>query len=96
MKLTDIAKIANVNKSTVSRALADSPLVKEATKQRIREIAEQYNYRPNTLAQAIAIQKSGILGFCILKKKNPDFGHTFFGPVLVSSWMTTTVAAKLL
>ncbi len=82
MTLADIAKIANVSKSTVSRALADSPLVKESTREHIKGIAAQYNYSPNTLAQAVAFQQSGILGFCLLKKKTPAFAHTFFGPVL--------------
>ena len=82
MKLIDIARLANVSKTTASRALADSPLVKESTKRRVQEIAEQYNYRPHTLARAMAFQRSGILGFCLLNKKHPRFGHSFFGPVL--------------
>ncbi|MCI8329199.1 MAG: LacI family transcriptional regulator [Oscillibacter sp.] len=82
MKLIDIARIANVSKSTASRALADSPLVKDSTKRRVQEIAKQYNYRPNSLAQAVAVRKSGILGFCLLHKENPSFAHTFLGPVL--------------
>lgn len=82
MRLIDIAKMANVSKATASRALADSPLVKDSTKQLVREIAEKYNYRPHTIAQAMARQHSGILGFCLLKKEEPSFGHPFFGPVL--------------
>lgn len=82
MKLIDIARLANVSKTTASRALADSPLVKEETKQRVKEIAAQYNYRPNTLARAVASQRSGIIGFCLLNKQFPRFGHFFFGPVL--------------
>ena len=82
MKLIDIARLANVSKTTASRALADSPLVKEATKKRVKEIAEQYNYHPHTLARAMASQRSGILGFCLLNKQHPQFGTSFFGPVL--------------
>lgn len=82
MRLIDIARMANVSKATASRALADSPLVKDSTKQLVREIAEKYNYRPHTIAQAMARQHSGILGFCLLKKESPSFGHPFFGPVL--------------
>jgi len=48
----------------------------------VQEIAKQYNYRPNSLAQAVAVRKSGILGFCLLHKENPSFAHTFLGPVL--------------
>ncbi len=81
-RLIDIAKLAGVSKATASRALADSPLVRESTKRRVQEIAAQYNYQPNTLARAVASQRSGILGFCLLQQQNPSFGHTFFGPVL--------------
>ncbi|MGE4454065.1 MAG: LacI family DNA-binding transcriptional regulator [Sphaerochaeta sp.] len=82
MKLDDIAALANVSKTTASRALANSPLVKESTKALIRKIAQEHNYKPNTLASAFARRKSGIIGFCLLNKDHPSFGHPFFGPVL--------------
>ena len=51
MRMSDIADLAGVAKSTVSRALADSDQVSESTKARIRDIARQHNYRPNVTAQ---------------------------------------------
>lgn len=56
-----IAKIANVSHTTVSRALNDSPLVKEKTKQEIREIAEKLNYSPNLNAKALVEHRSFII-----------------------------------
>lgn len=81
-RLSDIARIAGVSKATASRALADSPLVKEETKRRILEIARAHNYQPNAMAQAVATKRSGILGFCMHKSGSPYFGHSFFGPML--------------
>ncbi|HHY53223.1 MAG TPA: LacI family transcriptional regulator [Clostridiales bacterium] len=81
-RLSDIARIAGVSKATASRALANSPLVKEETKRRVLEVAKQYNYQPNALAQAVATKRSGILGFCMHKSQHPYFGHSFFGPML--------------
>lgn len=81
-KLEDIARYAGVSKSTASRALAGSTLVREETRQRILEIAEQYSYKPNALAQAVATKRSGILGLCLYIKTKPYFGHTFYGPLL--------------
>ena len=49
--MSDIAKMAGVAKSTVSRALADSDQVSESTKARIRQIASEYNYRLNVAAR---------------------------------------------
>lgn len=81
-KLSDIARLAGVSKATASRALANSPLVREATRQRIQRIAKEHGYVPNALAQAVATKRSGIIGMCIYRKQLPYFAHTFFGPLL--------------
>ena len=80
--LSDIAKLAGVSKSTASRALAGSDLVKEDTRERVLEIAREYNFRPNAMARAVATQRSGLIGFCLYQKTPPFFAHTFFGPIL--------------
>lgn len=56
-----IAKMAHVSHTTVSRALNDSPLVKEATKDKIRKLAAQMNYTPNLNAKALVEQRSFII-----------------------------------
>ncbi len=81
-RLIDIARLAGVSKATASRALADSPLVNEETKQRVHKVAKELFYQPNALAQAVATKRSWILGFCMYRQHKPYFGHTFFGPVL--------------
>lgn len=82
IKLIDIAKMANVSKATASRALCNSTLVKDETRERVKRIAEYYNYQPNALAQAVATKHSGIIAFLEHKKSTPYIAHTFFGPVL--------------
>ena len=57
-----IAKAAGVSHTTVSRALNDSPLVQDATKQRIKEIAASLGYHPNINAKALVERKSYIVG----------------------------------
>lgn len=52
--MSDLAEIAGVSKSTVSRALKDDSRVKEETKEKIIKIARKYNYKPNKVAQALA------------------------------------------
>lgn len=56
--IKDIAKLAGVSHTTVSRALNDSPLIKEATKNKIRELAESLDYVPNLSAKSLVRQKS--------------------------------------
>lgn len=57
-----IASIAGVSHTTVSRALNDSPSVKEKTKERIRKIADQLGYVPNINAKGLANQRSYLIG----------------------------------
>ncbi|MEL7448343.1 MAG: LacI family DNA-binding transcriptional regulator [Pseudomonadota bacterium] len=51
LKMSDIARIAGVAKSTVSRALADSDQVSKATKERIRQIARDNSYQLDVAAR---------------------------------------------
>lgn len=50
-KMSDIARIVGVSKSTVSRALANNPLINEKTRLRIQEVAKEHNYRLNAQAR---------------------------------------------
>jgi DNA-binding LacI/PurR family transcriptional regulator len=61
--IADIARLANVSKSTVSRALNDSPLIKQETKERIRLIARQNNYRINAPARQLSLKQSCTIAF---------------------------------
>jgi DNA-binding LacI/PurR family transcriptional regulator len=61
--IADIARLAKVSKSTVSRALNDSPLIKDETKERIRLIARQHNFRINVPARQLSMQKSRTVAF---------------------------------
>ena len=60
--IKDIAKIAGVSYSTVSKALNDSPLVKSETKERIVEIANEIGYEPNFAAQRLVSKQTKIIG----------------------------------
>ncbi|SFJ49961.1 LacI family transcriptional regulator [Halobacillus dabanensis] len=60
--IKDIAKAAEVSYSTVSKALRDSPLVKEPTKQKIIKIAHQLGYQPNVAARSLVSKKSQTIG----------------------------------
>ncbi|MBD1382534.1 LacI family DNA-binding transcriptional regulator [Metabacillus arenae] len=60
--IKDIAKLANVSHTTVSRAMNNSPHIKEATKRKILEIAEKLNYSPDYHARGLVLQKSYTIG----------------------------------
>ncbi len=60
--IKDIAKIAGVNFSTVSRSLNDSDLVAEETKKQIKEIAKNLGFEFNANARSLSTQKTGSIG----------------------------------
>lgn len=60
--IKDIAKLANVSHTTVSRALNNSPLIKEDTRKKILDLASQLNYTPNYNAKSLVLNKSHTIG----------------------------------
>jgi len=56
--MADIARLAGVSVSTVSRALNDSTLIPEGTKERIRRIAHAYNYELHVGARNLRLQRT--------------------------------------
>ena len=60
--IKDIAKLAGVSHTTVSRSLNDSSLISEKTKKRIKEIAAKHGYFPNTNAKSLVLNKSFNIG----------------------------------
>ncbi|RIX60347.1 LacI family transcriptional regulator [Paenibacillus nanensis] len=60
--IKDIARLADVSYSTVSKALNDSPLVKPETKKRIIELAAQLGYQPNLAAKSLVSRRSMTVG----------------------------------
>ncbi|MEK3885493.1 LacI family DNA-binding transcriptional regulator [Paenibacillus sp. PL2-23] len=63
--IKDIARLAGVSYSTVSKALNDSPLVKPDTKRRIAELAEQLGYQPNFAAKSLVSRRSKTVGIVL-------------------------------
>jgi DNA-binding LacI/PurR family transcriptional regulator len=61
--IADIARLAQVSKSTVSRALSDSPLIADETKERIRTIARQQNFQINVPARQLSMKQSRTIAF---------------------------------
>ncbi|WP_261835796.1 LacI family DNA-binding transcriptional regulator [Vibrio ishigakensis] len=58
----DVAKLAGVSQSTVSRVFVAGSSVSEKTKQKVYEAAKALNYRPNAFARSLTTNESKLIG----------------------------------
>lgn len=77
LTIKEIAKLAGVSKSTVSRVLNNKGYVSEKTRRKIEKIIEENRYRPSATAVSLSKQESSTIGVII-----PEIDNTFFGEVL--------------
>lgn len=75
--IKDLARELGISPSTVSRALRDHPDISKATKKRVTEAAEKFNYQPNQLAQSLQKKRSNTIGVIV-----PEIRHHFFSTVI--------------
>jgi len=76
--IKDIAKLAGVSYSTVSRSLNDSELVAERTRIRIKEIAQELGFEFNAGARSLTTSRTGTVGI-IYPDDFEDFGtHLYY------------------
>lgn len=78
--LTDVAKVAGVSLGTASKALAGKPGVSDATRARVRQVADQLQYAPNPIAQTLALGRSDSIGLV-----TADLQGMFSSPIMVSA-----------
>ena len=68
--LKDVASLADVSPSTVSRALSDPSRLAPATLTRVRKAAAKLNYQPNQMARGLKRSSSRIIGVLVTDIKN--------------------------
>jgi DNA-binding LacI/PurR family transcriptional regulator len=78
VRLKDIARHAGVSVMTVSKALRDAPDVSTATKARIKSLAQQFGYVPDSSAQGLRTKTTKLFGLVIPSITNPIFARTIF------------------
>ena len=65
-QMADLARLAGVSTSTVSRALADNPLIKDATRRKIQSLAQTLNYQINKSAASLRKRDIPTMGLVIM------------------------------
>lgn len=74
-KLEDVAQLANVSKTTVSRVLNNRGYISDKTKEKVFQAMQELNYHPNILARQLYQQKTNIIGLLFPVVSNPFFGE---------------------
>lgn len=77
--IKDIARELNLNYSTVSLALRDSPKIKKQTAEKIKKKAEEMGYRPNIIARSLVLQKSKLVAMITPDISNPYYARVVEG-----------------
>lgn len=77
--ILDVADAAGVSKSTVSLVLNGSPLIKDATAAKVREVVAKIGYVYNRRAADMRSQSSNVIGVVINDLMNPFFAEVLVG-----------------
>ncbi|MGW0732571.1 LacI family DNA-binding transcriptional regulator [Streptomyces sp. NPDC002851] len=76
--IKDIARRAGVSESAVSFALNGRPGVSEGTRERIRRVAEELGWQPNSAARALSGERSGSIGLVLARPAHTLGVESFF------------------
>ena len=84
MKATikDVARVAGVSPSTVSRALHDSPRISEKVRERVKQAAKELDFHPNQMAKSLVSRKTRIVGIVFPGDVSKSLGNPFYPSLL--------------
>lgn len=74
----DVAKLAGVNSSTVSRVINGKATITPDTKERVYAAMRKLDYHPNSLARSLASGLSGAIGVVVNARDAEAFSNVFF------------------
>ena len=77
VKISDVAKAANVSSATVSRVLSNSETVRPATREHVLAVMKKLNYQPNALARQLRTQATKTVIVIV-----PDIRNLLFHEVI--------------
>lgn len=95
--LDDLARLSGVSRATVSRVI-NGGSVSPATRQRVLEVLETTNYRPNLAARNLASGRSGVVGVVMHVAAPLTFADAYFSELLtgICDSLTSQAAGMML
>ncbi|MBL8040584.1 MAG: LacI family DNA-binding transcriptional regulator, partial [Chthonomonas sp.] len=74
----DIARLAKVSQSTVSRVVAGDQRVEEEIRERVMTVMRNHNYRPDVRARSLRTQSTHLIGLVMKREARDLQGDPFF------------------
>ena len=75
--IVDVARLAGVTPTTVSRVIKNRGYISEKTKKRVQEAMDELGYQPNEIARSLTKQKSNTIGVIV-----PHISHPYFAKLI--------------
>ncbi|MBP3950017.1 LacI family DNA-binding transcriptional regulator [Bacillus suaedae] len=82
--IEDVAKLAGLSRSTVSRVLNNHPYVTDEKKRLVYEAMKQLEYYPNSSAQRLRTQKTDTIAVLVPRLTNPFFPFLIEGLEMIA------------
>ncbi len=86
MNLEDIAKLAGVSRSTVSRVINNDPRVSDRARIRVQAVIAEHNFHPNAAARSLASRRTRVIGLVIPAIASKIFSDPWF-PIVIQGCM---------
>ncbi len=75
----EVSKLAGVSLATVSRVINKNSKVSDKTRQKVEDAMTELGYRPNSIAQSLASNRSNSVGILVSELHGPFFGQMMAG-----------------
>ncbi|MCK6264638.1 LacI family transcriptional regulator [Vibrio sp. ZSDE26] len=89
--ISDVSRMAGVSKATVSRVINGTGQVKESTKKIVNSVMKELNYKPSSVARALATRSGNSVGLVL-----SDYTGSYFGILLKQASVSADQMGKQL
>jgi LacI family transcriptional regulator len=82
LTIEEIADLADVSRSTVSRVLNNHPSVRPSVRERVQQVIQEQHYTPRAAARSLASRRTNVVGLFIPRSAAQIFSDPFFPHVI--------------
>jgi len=90
--IEEIARLAEVSRSTVSRVINNHPNVRPQVRERVLQVIREHDYAPNAAARSLASARSRVIGALIPRSAAQIFADPFF-PLMIAGLSESSAAS---